>query len=163
MRVDRIRRRTPEISKFFVQTPGIAAGAGAGVNLKVKTASVGCTRLKTLQEHQYLAVSRTFGDTDLKQPNKIVVSDPEIKVPLSCSVDRWLKSSQVLDITAKDSFIVMACDGIWDMLDDQVRLKASRELAMADPVVGGSRHCWGTLRSPTGCCRFRGAYSLPER
>ncbi|EKX48370.1 hypothetical protein GUITHDRAFT_105978 [Guillardia theta CCMP2712] len=83
-------RRVRAAGGYVVNIGGVwrvttAAGAGAG-------------------EHQYLAVSRTFGDTDLKQPNKIVVSEPEIKV---------------LDITSEDCFIVMACDGIWDMLDDQ--------------------------------------------
>ena len=66
-----------------------AAGAGAGVNLK---------------EHQYLAVSRSFGDSELKSPNALVTCAPEIKA---------------FDVTAQDSFIVMACDGIWDVLDDQ--------------------------------------------
>jgi hypothetical protein len=42
-----------------------ASGAGASVSTK---------------DHQYLAVSRSFGDTELKQPTQLVIATPEIKV-----------------------------------------------------------------------------------
>eukprot|EP00299_Pterocystis_sp_00344_P000089 c10026_g1_i3.p1 GENE.c10026_g1_i3~~c10026_g1_i3.p1 ORF type:complete len:230 (-),score=63.85 c10026_g1_i3:47-736(-) len=51
----------------------------------------------------HVATSRTFGDRDLKEP-PILISDPEIRI---------------IDITDKDLYVVIACDGIWDVLSDQ--------------------------------------------
>jgi len=87
-------RRIKDAGGFVVNMGGVhrvttAAGAGAGVNLK---------------EHHYLAVSRSFGDCELKVPKKIVTSEPEVKV---------------VDITEEDAFVVLACDGVWDHLSDQ--------------------------------------------
>ena len=50
-----------------------------------------------------LAVSRAFGDLELKDP-PIVVSTPEITVR---------------PIESTDQFVVLACDGVWDVLSDQ--------------------------------------------
>jgi len=87
-------RRIKNAGGYVVNIGGVhrvtnAAGAGAGLNLK---------------DNQYLAVSRSFGDGELKTPKPLVVCTPETKV---------------FDITEEDCFIVMACDGIWDVLDDQ--------------------------------------------
>ena len=93
-------RRIKDAGGAVVNMGGIArvttaAGAGAGVNLK---------------EHQYLAVSRSFGDADLKMPKKIVTCEPEVKA---------------FDVTEEDLFFVLACDGVWDHLTDQVRRRCN--------------------------------------
>lgn len=51
-----------------------------------------------------LAVSRALGDTPL---HPYVSSDPEIHGPLN------------LDPQARNQFVVLACDGVWDVLSDE--------------------------------------------
>uniref|UniRef100_A0A7S0GVE3 PPM-type phosphatase domain-containing protein n=1 Tax=Amorphochlora amoebiformis TaxID=1561963 RepID=A0A7S0GVE3_9EUKA len=51
-----------------------------------------------------LSVSRAFGDRDFKSPHALVSSDPEIKVFKLC---------------CDDLFIVLGCDGIWDVMSNQ--------------------------------------------
>ena len=51
-----------------------------------------------------LAVSRALGDTPL---HPYVSSDPEIHGPLN------------LDTEARNQFVVLACDGVWDVLTDE--------------------------------------------
>eukprot|EP00045_Choanoeca_perplexa_P016138 m.213782 g.213782 ORF g.213782 m.213782 type:complete len:507 (-) comp17180_c0_seq2:2128-3648(-) len=52
----------------------------------------------------FLAVSRAFGDYTLKTPKAIVSHVPEVSVEM---------------IGEQDTFVVIACDGIWDVLKDQ--------------------------------------------
>jgi len=59
-----------------------------------------------------LAVSRAFGDLALKKPRAIVIADPEI-------------SDQ---IAIEDSgVVVLACDGIFDVMNDQETVEAARQ------------------------------------
>ncbi|KAK3244079.1 hypothetical protein CYMTET_46294, partial [Cymbomonas tetramitiformis] len=51
-----------------------------------------------------LAVSRAFGDVKLKRPLPLVSATPEIEV---CKLDD------------EDAFMVLACDGVWDVLTEQ--------------------------------------------
>jgi serine/threonine protein phosphatase PrpC len=51
-----------------------------------------------------LAVSRAIGDILMKEPRKLVVSDPEIKT---------------IDLMPQDEFLVLASDGLYDVMDDQ--------------------------------------------
>ncbi len=51
-----------------------------------------------------LSVSRAFGDVSLKTPSPLVVCMPEV-------------TAQPLD--AEDLLIILACDGVWDVLSDQ--------------------------------------------
>ena len=51
-----------------------------------------------------LAVSRSFGDIGLKEPHHIVVVTPEIKIT---------------PVGASDWGVVLACDGVWDVLSEQ--------------------------------------------
>jgi len=46
-----------------------------------------------VQDHEYLAVARAFGDEALKKPQPLVISTPEI---------------QVVDIEEEDCFLVVA-------------------------------------------------------
>lgn len=66
-----------------------AAGAGLAVESEIST---------------FLAVSRAFGDRSLKTPGALVSCVPEIR--------RY-------ELGADDLFIIMACDGIWDVLSDE--------------------------------------------
>lgn len=57
-----------------------------------------------------LAVSRAFGDFDFKQANSL----PAHKQAVTCVPD-----VSVNNLTPEDQFIVVACDGIWDVLSSQ--------------------------------------------
>ena len=61
---------------------------------------------KESDSHLYLSCSRTFGDPDLKaNPERPILSNTP---DLGCQ-----------KLTADDLFVVLACDGVWDVLDDQ--------------------------------------------
>ena len=51
-----------------------------------------------------LAVSRVIGDVQMKEPRKLVVANPEI----NC-----------FELTPDDEFLLMASDGLFDVMDDQ--------------------------------------------
>lgn len=54
-----------------------------------------------------LAISRAFGDHQLKAPfltQSVVSNSPDITV---------------LELTEEDNFVIVACDGLWDVMDDQ--------------------------------------------
>lgn len=69
-----------------------------------------------------LAVSRALGDIPL-QP--YVSSDPEIHGPLN------------LDTESRDQFVVLACDGVWDVLTDE---EATSIVApIANPEIASRR------------------------
>ncbi|EEY65747.1 uncharacterized protein PITG_03271 [Phytophthora infestans T30-4] len=52
----------------------------------------------------YLAVSRAFGDRSLKTPTSLVSCEPEVKR---------------VTVQDDDLFLVLACDGVWDVLSEQ--------------------------------------------
>lgn len=60
-----------------------------------------------------LAVTRSLGDTTMKE---LVISHP-----YTCQ----------LQLTATDSFLILACDGVWDVMSDQVAV--DHISAMDDP------------------------------
>jgi serine/threonine protein phosphatase PrpC len=59
-----------------------------------------------------LAVSRAFGDLALKRPVEIVTADPEVSEPIKLN---------------EHSRVVLACDGIFDVLTDEETLQAARQ------------------------------------
>ena len=61
----------------------------------------GCWRACKPGEHSGLAVSRAFGDKCLKP---CVISEPEVNT---------------YPISEKDQFLILACDGVWDVLANQ--------------------------------------------
>ena len=73
-----------------------------------------------------LAVSRALGDAQLKQPGKrTVIPDPDVTTfrPNACTVT--LPSGQeALDI---DEFIIIATDGLWDVVSSQEAVDYVRE------------------------------------
>lgn len=73
-----------------------AAGLGVGASSVSRRAGTSL----------YLAVSRAFGDAQLKHPSPVITVEPEITIT---------------DLTKDDLLLVVACDGVWDVLSsDQV-------------------------------------------
>lgn len=74
-----------------------------------------------------LAISRAFGDHQLKAPalpNNVVSNTPDITRT---------------ELEDTDMFIIVACDGLWDVVDDQesvnLVLEGIRELMMLIPSM----------------------------
>jgi serine/threonine protein phosphatase PrpC len=87
----------------------------------------------------YLAVSRAFGDTELKGAARdLICADPEIKV---------------VGVEPDDLFVVLGCDGVWDVLSDQeaVDLAAAEfaDPAAAAQAVGKAAFAKGSLDNIT--------------
>jgi serine/threonine protein phosphatase PrpC len=59
-----------------------------------------------------LAMSRSFGDLRLKEPLQLVICDPEIRME---------------ELTPKDQFLILASDGLWDVLTDQKAVEIVRK------------------------------------
>ncbi|XRB01828.1 protein phosphatase [Pycnococcus provasolii] len=79
-----------------------------------------------VRDRVWLAVSRALGDLPLKEPKPVVSAEPEIhKVDVDPS---------------KDAFLVLACDGVWDVLDNEqvVQIVARRLFGSVDDVAPAS-------------------------
>ena len=64
-----------------------------------------------------LAVSRSFGDPDFKQPLHLVTATPDVMSERLCS---------------SDAFVILASDGLWDVLSDRRACQVvSKKLAAA--------------------------------
>ncbi|KAE9360667.1 hypothetical protein PF008_g1730 [Phytophthora fragariae] len=88
------KKRIEKAGGFVGKIAGIArvySAAGAGLAIQQESST-------------YLAVSRAFGDRSLKTPTTLVSCDPE--------VIRF-------QVQEDDLFLVMACDGVWDVLSNQ--------------------------------------------
>lgn len=68
-----------------------------------------------------LAVSRAFGDRELKE-GKLLIATPEICIK---------------KLTKNEKFVVMACDGIWDVLSDQDVIEITK-MHMGNPTEASS-------------------------
>ncbi|GAB5358763.1 hypothetical protein AAMO2058_000486500 [Amorphochlora amoebiformis] len=79
-------------------------GVGGAVVKVAQTWRVFDPSLRREDRPTMLAVSRAFGDRDLKKPKRIVSAVPEVTV---------------VPVSPADLFIVFACDGIWDVLNNQ--------------------------------------------
>ncbi|GMF11685.1 unnamed protein product [Phytophthora lilii] len=109
------KQRIEKAGGFVSKIAGIArvySAAGAGLALKQETST-------------YLAVSRAFGDRSLKIPTQLVSCEPEVKR---------------FQLQNDDLFLVMACDGVWDVLSEQevvdIALPLFRDAkAAADAVI----------------------------
>lgn len=75
-----------------------AAGAARAIDAR--------SAFKDGESHTYLSCSRTLGDPELK-------ANPERPI-LSNQPD-----TSVTKLLAQDLFVVLACDGVWDVLTDQ--------------------------------------------
>lgn len=65
------------------------------------------------------AVSRSFGDRDLKAEGLISCTPEVVLVPLTPSL----------------RFILLACDGVWDALSDQVKWPFAQKLTQMTTTV----------------------------
>lgn len=83
--------------------------------------------------HGILAMSRALGDRYLKP---VVISEPEVRI-----VER----------TAEDECLIIASDGLWDVLPNDLACDVARRcLAEADPVGGTEDLSTGAAESPAG-------------
>ncbi|XP_038979533.1 probable protein phosphatase 2C 68 [Phoenix dactylifera] len=81
--------------------------------------------------HGILAMSRALGDRYLKP---VVISEPEI-----CIVER----------TADDGCLILASDGLWDVLPNDLACDVARRcLEEADPVRGAEHHSGAGVSAP---------------
>eukprot|EP01119_Soliformovum_irregulare_P008193 TRINITY_DN2123_c1_g1_i2.p1 TRINITY_DN2123_c1_g1~~TRINITY_DN2123_c1_g1_i2.p1 ORF type:complete len:965 (+),score=312.69 TRINITY_DN2123_c1_g1_i2:38-2932(+) len=67
-----------------------------------------------------LAMSRSFGDLRLKEPLNLVISEPEVRVE---------------ELTPKDQFIIIASDGLWDVVSDQKACDMVRKCANSEEAA----------------------------
>jgi protein phosphatase 1L len=79
--------------------------AGGSVNYFAGTARVYKESSQFQPGSIFLSVSRAFGDGSLKKPSNVVTSEPEVK--------RFQVEEE------KDFFVILACDGVWDVLSNQ--------------------------------------------
>merc|ERR1712113_882182 len=79
-----------------------------------------------------LAIARAFGDHQLKMPT--LPLDVVSNVPDITSTE----------LTDQDMFVIVACDGLWDVIDDQesvnLVLESIRELMQLLPNTGNNGH-----------------------
>ncbi|GMF22599.1 unnamed protein product [Phytophthora fragariaefolia] len=88
------KKRIEKAGGFVSTIAGIArvySSSGAGLAMQQETSV-------------YLAVSRAFGDRSLKTPTALVSCKPEV---------------MRFQVQEDDLFLVMACDGVWDVLSNQ--------------------------------------------
>ncbi|RLN88456.1 hypothetical protein BBJ28_00008987 [Nothophytophthora sp. Chile5] len=85
-----------------IEQAGGYVGKIAGISRVYSAAGAGLAMQR--ESSTYLAVSRAFGDRTLKVPTPLVSCEPEIR---RCQME------------SEDLFLVLACDGIWDVLSDQ--------------------------------------------
>lgn len=90
--------------KQRIQKMGGFVGTFAGIPRVYSASGAGLSVQQSSRSSTYLAVSRAFGDRPLKLPSALVSCEPEIK--------RFA-------VEQDDLFIVIACDGIWDVLSNQ--------------------------------------------
>ncbi|CAI5711707.1 unnamed protein product [Hyaloperonospora brassicae] len=88
--------------KQRIEKAGGFVGKIAGISRVYSAAGAGLSMHREVSTH--LAVSRAFGDQSLKHPTPLVSCEPEVA------------RFQVL---ADDLFLVLACDGIWDVMSEQ--------------------------------------------
>lgn len=87
-----------------ILSAGGFVGTFAGIARVYSAAGAGLSVQEPQQSATYLAVSRAFGDRPLKVPTPLVSCEPEVKR---------------FRVESEDLFIVVACDGIWDVLSNQ--------------------------------------------
>lgn len=93
----------------FAGIPRVFSAAGAGLAVQSELAT-------------FLAVSRAFGDRSLKTPSALVSCEPEIH--------RY-------KLEPDDVFILMACDGVWDVLGDEEAVSIAR-VHIKDPKTAAN-------------------------
>merc|ERR1712187_886341 len=82
------------------ETKRILAAAGQVVKARSGVYRCGRTRGKT---ETWSAMSRSFGDIRLKEPTEILTANPGVNV---------------VTLTQEDWAVVLACDGVFDVMSD---------------------------------------------
>jgi serine/threonine protein phosphatase PrpC len=77
-----------------------------------------------------LAVSRAIGDSEFKDPNSRLMSEFSISTPLVVPEPEVVVSH----IEAADEFLILACDGLWDIFSSQEAV----DMVVASLKSGGS-------------------------
>lgn len=87
-----------------IHNAGGFVGTFAGISRVYSATGAGLSVQQQPESATYLAVSRAFGDRPLKVPTALVSCEPEVKR---------------VSVESEDLFIVVACDGIWDVMSNQ--------------------------------------------
>jgi protein phosphatase 1L len=95
LRIDE-KKRVERAGGLVLQVRG-AARIAAPANPKSKNKAA-------RQEYQGLSMTRSFGDLHFKQPTPLAIAEPEI---------------QIVPLTDKDLFCILATDGVYDVLGNQ--------------------------------------------
>ena len=88
-----------------------------------------------------LAVSRAIGDSQLKNISKkgrILIPDPEITKykPKMCIIDNDIAADNAFnDGICKDEFIIIATDGLWDVLTSQAAIDLARDYLQKNDLL----------------------------
>jgi protein phosphatase 2C len=92
----------------------------------------GCWRVSCIGAATLLAISRALGDRDLKDctTQPLVISTPYVAS---------------VELTPRDQFVILATDGLWDVVDDQAAVRLAADAARRAPPPtesggGGARH-----------------------
>lgn len=90
--------------KQRILNAGGFVGTFSGISRVYSATGAGLSVQQQPESSTYLAVSRAFGDRPLKVPSALVSCEPEVKR---------------FSVEHEDLFIVVACDGIWDVMSNQ--------------------------------------------
>lgn len=93
----------PDEKQRIINAGGFV-GTFAGISRVYSATGAGLSVQQQPESATYLAVSRAFGDRPLKVPSALVSCEPEVKR---------------FSVEHEDLFIVVACDGIWDVISNQ--------------------------------------------
>lgn len=108
----------------------------------------GCWRVVSPHAQTMLAVSRALGDRDLKESTErpLVSSSPFV-----CS----------LDLTPRDQFLILASDGLWDVVQDADAVKLVTEVAKKQPrALPGHQAALKTLAQAAADALVKRAHDL---
>jgi len=99
--------------------PDVEAEKSRIENASGKVEWRGCWRVMTNNggAPRGLAVSRAFGDMDWKVPNMLVESAPDV---------------MSVELNRRDEFVIVGCDGVWDVLQNQDAVDIARSHLTAD-------------------------------
>eukprot|EP00884_Botryococcus_braunii_P014428 jgi/Botrbrau1/22987/Bobra.0030s0052.2 len=82
-----------------------------------------------------LAVSRSFGDLDFKEPDRFVECEPDIGRHR---------------LGPEDSFVILASDGLWDVMDDQTACNIAQDAIASAALEEGSNRPSDALARAAG-------------
>jgi len=87
----------------------------------------GCWRVVSPNAHTMLAISRALGDRELK--------DSTEQPLVSCAP--YVHS---VELTPRDQFVILASDGVWDVIDDAAAVKMVVDVSRKHASPTGDHH-----------------------